>query len=433
MSDRLPFEIHSSRGETSPCPESPRQKTRARHFINAALWHGPLDRAGSILARADVLDLFERRGFAVELRGDDAFLAACARNSRLPARERAQVSSARRAIVSVVIWPVATLITSPGAVPLAAQSRAKMKTPPTSAKKWAPPRTPQGRPDLQGIWANSTITPLERPQGFESKAFFTKAEAAAFERDAPRKFLEKLGEVDVKTNGEIDDLNANSRLTPDLRTSLIVDPADGKIPKRLPDAGRRLEAAILHKKEHPADGPEDLTLAERCLLWPRVPPMLPPPYNDNLQIVQTPGYVMILTEMIHHARIIPLDGRPHLPPALRQWGDSRGRWEGDTLVIDTTNFRAGWTFDRFTPLNALDEAFHVVERLTRVAADTIRYEFTIDDPTVYTRPWTAMLPLRKVGNRIFEFACHEGNYSAAGILRGARAAEQSAEEGRKKQ
>jgi hypothetical protein len=129
--------------------------------------------------------------------------------------------------------------------------------------------------------------------------------------------------------------------------------------------------------------------------------------------------------MIHNARIIPLDGRPHLPPTLRQWSDSRGRWEGDTLVVDTTNFRTGWAYDRFTPFNATDEALHVIERFTRVAGDTIRYEFTIDDPTAYTRPWSAVLPLRKTDNRIYEFACHEGNYAVVGILRGARAAERA--------
>jgi hypothetical protein len=309
-----------------------------------------------------------------------------------------------------------------------AQTRsAARKAAPTARKARTPPRAADGRPDLQGIWANSTLTPLQRPKGFEDKAFFTEADAPAFQKAVLEGTLALLGEVELKTSGEFG--LESGKLVPDRRTSLIIDPPNGTIPPLLPDAQRRLDASIERKKQHPADGPEDLNAAERCLLWPNqgAPPMLPPPYNPNIQIFQTHQYVAILIEMFHDARVIPLDGRPHPQATMRQWkGDSRGRWEGDTLVVDTTNFASTGVYNRFDALSGSDEGLHVIERFTRVDADTLLYQFTVDDPTAYTRQWSAKIPMTRTDDQMFEFACHEENYGMAHILSGARAEERAA-------
>ena len=318
-------------------------------------------------------------------------------------------------------------IVSLAVIPSAAQTQSARKPAPTPRKAWTPPREADGRPDLQGIWANSTLTPLERPKGFEDKAFFTEAEAPAFEKAVNQGIEALLGEVELKTSGEF--ALEFKGLAPDRRTSLIVDPPNGKIPPLLPDAQRVLDALIERNTQHPADGPEDRNLAERCLLWQNQasPPMLPPPYNQHIQIVQTRQYVMILIEMFHDARIIPLDGRPHLPAAMRHWrGDSRGRWEGDTLVVDTRNFASKNVYDPFDVLTGSDEALHVIERFTRVDASTLLYEFTVDDPTAYTKPWSARIPMTRSNDQILEVSCHEENYAMAHILSGARAEERAA-------
>jgi hypothetical protein len=203
---------------------------------------------------------------------------------------------------------------------------------------------------------------------------------------------------------------------------MIVDPPDGRIPALTPEAQNRVNAAREHARLHPADRAQDRSLAERCLFWATAgPPMLPGPYNNSYQIYQTPGYVAIQSEMIHETRIVPLDGRPHLPPSVRKWtGDSRGHWEGDTLVIDTTNFTAKTAF------RGADENLHVMERLTRTSADSLLYRFTIDDPTAFTKPWSGEVPITSTPGPIYEYACHEGNYAMPDILAGARAEEKNA-------
>ncbi len=294
-----------------------------------------------------------------------------------------------------------------------------------SAKTWTAPRTPDGQPDLQGIWTNATVTPLERPADLGNKQVFTDQEAA----DYAKQVVQRTN-VDQRANlsPEADVAAAYNQFWYDRgttvissnRTSLVVDPPDGRIPPLTPDAQKKAAERAELRRLHPADGPEDRSLNERCLKWGTAgPPMLPGPYNNNYQIVQTPGYVVIVVEMIHDARIIPLDGRPHLPQSVRLWlGDSRGHWEGDTLVIDTTNFRPDSTYR-----NTIPETLHLTERFTRVSPETILYEFTVDDPATFTKPWRAAVPMTKIPGPLYEYACHEGNYAMEGILAGARADE----------
>jgi len=206
------------------------------------------------------------------------------------------------------------------------------------------------------------------------------------------------------------------------RTSLIVDPPDGHLPALTPEAQKRVQDKRAWMEAHSTDGPEGRSLGERCILWATAgPPMLPGPYNNNFQIVQTRNQVVILNEMIHNARIIPLDGSPHVAANIRQWmGDSRGRWDGNTLVVDTTNFSDEYSF------RGSDRNMHLTERFTRVSPDTLLYEFTVDDPTAFTKPWTVQIPVTRTKGPIFEYACHEGNYAMTDILAGARAAEKRA-------
>jgi hypothetical protein len=292
----------------------------------------------------------------------------------------------------------------------------------------------RGQADLQGIWTNVTITPLERPAELAGKEFFTAAEAAAYEKQvAERNDVDRRPgnvETDVALGYNAAWWDRGTKVVKTRRTSLIVDPRDGKIPALTADGERRAAALAAERKMHPADGPENRSLGERCILWPTAgPPMMPGPYNGNYQILQVPGYVVIFVEMIHDARIIPLsgslDGRPHLPSSVRQWmGDSRGHWEGSTLVVDTTNFS-----DK-TRFRGSSEKLHLVERFTRRDADTILYEFTVEDPATYTKPWTAQMTMSKSAGRIYEYACQEGNYSMVGILSGARAEEAATKGGR---
>ena len=201
-------------------------------------------------------------------------------------------------------------------------------------------------------------------------------------------------------------------------TSLIFDPSDGRIPALAPEGQKRAADRAEARRQHPSDGPEDRLLAERCLHFNAGPPLVPGPYNNYVQLMQFPDHVVMFNEMIHDARIVPIEGRPHVAPSIRKWlGDSRGRWDGSTLVVDTTNFT-----DR-TNFRGSSENMHLVERFTRVDADTIRYEFTVDDPTTFTRPWSAALPMSRSKDPILEYACHEANYALADILRGARAEE----------
>jgi len=322
-------------------------------------------------------------------------------------------------------------LASLAAAPVAAQTA-------TTAAKAAPkrggtpPRTLWGEPDLQGVWDFATITPLERPRELAGKEILTEKEAAEFERET----LERRN-PDRRDGGAAADVGRaynqfwwdyGTKVVGTNRTSLIVDPPDGRVPPLTPEAKERADARAQVLRRPPA-GPEDRNLWERCILGGNTgPPMVSGPYNNVVQLFQTPGYVVILNEMINDARIVPLDGRPHLPPSIRQWrGDSRGRWEGDTLVVDTTNFRDETNF------RGARATLHVVERFTRVDARTLLYEFTVDDPMTWTRPWSAAMPMRKAEGPMFEYACHEGNYGMVNILSGARAEEKAAEEAARKE
>ena len=304
------------------------------------------------------------------------------------------------------------------------------------AKAWTPARTSDGQPDLQGTWTNGTLTPLQRPPELAGKEFFTEQEEAAFEQkrlqqnDVESGDDGKRGPADLARrayNGAWFDRGSHGVNT--RRTSLVVEPSDGRIPPMTPEGKKKFDDAHANSAAHPADGPENRALSERCILFPNAgPPMLPEPYNNNYQIVQSPGFVTIMAEMVHDVRVVPLDGRPHLPPNIRQWkGDSRGHWEGNTLVIDTTNFayndksRFGVAYDGFT-----DQNLHVTERFTRTGPSTIIYRATVDDPTIYTKPWTIETTLSKRTEPIYEYACHEGNYGMFGILSGERAQERTA-------
>jgi hypothetical protein len=293
-----------------------------------------------------------------------------------------------------------------------------------SAQTWSPPRTPDGHPDLQGFWTNASITPMERPRELGAKEFFTAEEAAEDRKRAlvPASTAQRSG---TEAHYEFTQFGLDRtqfQIAHSMRTSMIVGP-DGRVPPLTPEAQQRNADRAAAAKGHEFDGPESRGIQERCIVWGNEgPPMLPPGYNSFLQIVQAPGYVAILQEMIHDVRVIPLDGGHHAPQAIRRWlGDSRGRWEGDTLVVDTTNFTDKTNF------RGSRENLHVVERFTRLDANTIRYEFTVDDPTTWTKPWSAELPLVKDKGPIYEYACHEANYGMANNLKGARATEKKEE------
>jgi hypothetical protein len=296
----------------------------------------------------------------------------------------------------------------------------------SAARTWVLPRTPDGRPSLEGIWTNATVTPLERPAEFAGKEFLTDAEADEFERRAVTEVnadrRDGSAETDVgRAYNEFWRERGKSVST--RRSSLIVDPRDGRVPP-LTLEGERNNAQRAEARRRMGgafDGAENRSLAERCISMAQAgPPMMPANYSSNYQIVQSPGSIAILVEMIHDPRIIPLDGRPHVGKSIRQLlGDSRGRWEGDTLVVDTTNFTERTNF------RGSGENLHIVERFTRVDEDTLLYQFTVNDPTTWVRPWSAEIPMKKIVGPIFEYACHEGNYGIAAILSGARAEERS--------
>jgi hypothetical protein len=309
----------------------------------------------------------------------------------------------------------------------------------SAVKKWSPRHTPDGQPDVQGIWSTATLTPLERPPEFAGKEFLTEKEAGEY----VKRTLEESNS-DRRDGGPQADLQRNyneawrdrgTTVVATRRTSLIVDPPDGKIPSLTPEARKRPAAmtggvgpeglrflpAALSAARPPRlpNGPQDLPLRVRCIS--RDLPMVPTPNNNFLHIIQTPGYVAIFQEMMHEVRIIPLDGRPHLDSKIGgHMGDSRGRWEGNTLVIDTTNFIGA------DNAYGADDAMHLIERLTPTDPDTILYQFTVDDPTAFTKPWSGEMSIRKTDEPLEEYACHEGNYAMESILAGARAQEKQA-------
>ena len=331
-------------------------------------------------------------------------------------------------VVGAVICTVAIVVAT--SVAVVAQSsapggagRSGARAP---ARAYVQPKTPDGQPDLQGVWSNTTYVPLERPAAV-TKAYYTPEEAAAVIKAAASREAEQTepGTVaDVHYDFSQFGLDRSQAARADnLRTSLIVDPDDGRIPPMTAEGRARVAAREAAAKGVGRwDSAESNQLDDRCLIMAGAgPPMMDTGYNSNYHIVQSPGYVMILTEMIHDVRIIPLDGRPAPPPGVRQWmGVSRGRWEGNTLVVETTNFNGR------NPFRNSSEHMKVIERFTRTAEDVVVYRFTIDDPSTWTRPWTGEMPMQKTVGPVFEHACHEGNYGLLNTLVGARLDEQKA-------
>ena len=302
--------------------------------------------------------------------------------------------------------------------------------------------TPWGDPDLQGTWSFKTTTPLQRPESLGDKEFLTEEEVAAQERAAVERDLALLRAPATRTTagGDVGAYN-NHWLDPGTRptgrTSIIFDPSNGRLPAPTPDGKRRRAAHnAAYRPTGPFDSWEDLELNDRCLFWLAGPPMLPTFYNNNFMLLQTPGHVALYVEMIHDARIIPLDGRPPLTPDVRQWlGDARGRWEGDTLVVETRNVRrteanASTGFGDAILLRVAngrtDDTITVTERFTRRDDGALHYQFTIDDPTQWTRSFSGEIPLTALPpeESLYEYACHEGNYALVNILGGERAKEQ---------
>ena len=333
------------------------------------------------------------------------------------------------ALVTVVavgcLWPI----------PAAGQNQAAGDV--SQAATWTPPRTPEGRPDLQGYWTTQTFTPLERPEHLAGKEFFTEEEAAALHQQLTAEGVDPSARDAINLEGaevrekRLDQTNRDATYvhydnaiwlrTPvpkglsSRRTSLITDPPNGRIPPLTPKGAAQVAADQKRRQQRLThfDTYETRPLSERCIVWRHEgPPILPPSYNDIHQIFQTTDYAVVFTELGANApRIIPLDGRPHLPATIRQFvGDSRGHWEGDTLVVESTNFVERRSYRGSTKFR------HVVERFTRVAPDMIRYEFTIDDPTVWTRSWSGEVPMLRTAGPMFEYGCHEGNHDVRHIL-----------------
>ena len=318
-------------------------------------------------------------------------------------------------LLAALLTVIAVVLLAPP--PAAGQSQTE------AADQWTVPRTPDGQPDLQGIWSFASITPLERPSEYAGREFLTNEEVAQQnENAATRASSERRAELTPDRDVA---LAYNQfwwdRGTSTGRTSLIVDPPDGRVPPKMPAAQARIDADRAARARD-AWGPEDRGGAERCLQY-RPQPRLPTGYNNHHLILQTPGYVVILTEMIHNVRVIPLDDRPHVDDDIHLWnGDSRGYWEGDTLVVETTNFT-----DKL-PFQGSGANRRLVERFTRIDENTIDWRFTVEDPTAWARPWTAVLPFTKADGPLYEYACHERNYGMENLLRSARALERAAED-----
>jgi hypothetical protein len=337
----------------------------------------------------------------------------------------------RRLLASTAALAAVVLLALLVQVPAAGQTASSATKAAPAAKAWTPPRTADGRPDLQGIWSDNTLTPFERPKSLGAKEFYTDQEvvelAKRVREGRPGEEIEgaQLGAANpqaVRYDLELYGFDRTKLRYTSKRTSLIVGP-EGVIPPMLPQARERNAARAAKIKGHEFDSHEQRSLSERCILMGQEAiPMTPGANEGNLlQIVQGPGYVTLLHEIDHSTRVIPTDGRPHLPPSIRQWqGDSVGRWEGNTLVVDTTNFT------NMTAFRGSSENLHLVERFTRAADDTMIYQFTVEDPATWARPWTAEIPWTKTKGPLYEYACHEGNTMIATILRGARVEEEAA-------
>ena len=350
-----------------------------------------------------------------------------------------RIISALFALVVVILVPGYALAQAPGAKPASGV-----------------PRTPDGKPDLQGFWDFRTLTPLERPASQANKPFLTEEEAKALQDQNANRRERAASASETRTGprapgggaqavGAYNDfwIDSGSSVVGDRRTSLIVDPPDGRVPAVVPGVSRQAGSLMEDLAAVPpirvlatgarADGPESRGLSERCLVgFNSGPPMVPSGYNNHIQIVQTASHVAILNEMNHDVRIVPLDSRAPLPGSLRQWaGVSRGRWEGDTLVVRTTNFTDKTA--SFSPSVAIavgsGATLTLIERFRRADATTLHYEFTVEDPSTFIRPFTALVPMQKSDQPVFEYACHEGNYGLMNVLRGARAEE--AQEGQR--
>lgn len=312
---------------------------------------------------------------------------------------------------------------------LAASLAGAEKSPPAGIQEWRPPMTAWGVPDLRGVWDFRTITPLERPVRFGETGALTEEQASEFrEQELSRRNKDRRASDGISAEQDVRNAynqfwwDYGSELTEDRRTSLIVEPPDGRIPALTP-AARKRYGTIRDARARAPHGPEDRGVAERCILgFNAGPPYTPSAYNNNVHIFQTPGYAVLLIEMVNDARIVPLDGRPHLPDNMRQWrGDARGRWEGNTLVVESRNFTAKTSY-RGSGKNMV-----LTERFTRVGPERLVYEYTINDPESFAKPWKAQIPMKRTDQPMFEYACHEGNYSMFTMLEGARSAERAGE------
>ena len=322
----------------------------------------------------------------------------------------------RQVFVAVAALGAAVALLTPA--PVASQS------PGNGDGGWEAPRTAWGDPDLQGLWNNATTTPLQRAEDLGEKAFLTDEEVA--ERD---RVVGQARNTDREPRaGDPGTYNEfwweRGQTVANNRTSLIFDPLNGRLPALSPDGDRRADVQARWKQGRGAyDSWVDRPLAERCIIYRGIP-AFPTGYNNNYHIAQTPDYVAIVQEHIHEIRLIPIDGRPHVGDHIRQWlGDSRGRWEGDTLVVETTNFSEQALIRGIK--GDPSESLHVVERYTRVTSDMIDYEFTVTDPVTWSAPWSGSLPLTAFEGPMYEYACHEGNYALGNVLAGARAKEQA--------
>ena len=335
----------------------------------------------------------------------------------------------------MTIRSIGLLVVLAASVPIPAQNAQTRPQTPTT-KAWTAPRTADGKPDLQGVWSYATITPVERPAEFAGKEFLTEQEAAAYE-----KRLLQENNRDRRDGTAAEDVgrayndfwwDRGTRVVSTRRTSLVVDPPDGRIPALTEEARTRAAARAAARRSTGRgqyDGPEDRPLGERCIMFGSGgAPMLPGAYNNNVQLVQSRDHVALVNEMIHDTRVVPVSAsaaldtaQPSFPKTVREYlGESRGHWEGDTLVIVTTNFTDKTNF------RGSSENMRLTERFTRVAEDTLMYRFTVEDPASFPRPWTVEIPMWKNRELIYEYACHEGNSSLTGVLSGARAEEKAA-------